>query len=277
MTESVSIQPIDIQGTSDPDFIEVNGVDVAYRRAGAGAPLLFLHGMGMANSWLESHAKLAEHFDVIAAQLPGFGRTARPAWYRTLDDYVPLLADFLNALDIPKAHVVGHSLGGYVAGAFGAVYPERLLSLTLVAPLPMPVVRAPELEGGHDGPVPPNIMAILFNDNEAAYSEYDPPADLGLFVSEADDEFADPSAWKLDAAPGLYRHLSRIKVPTQLVVPDEDRVVPEAVFHDWARWLGDAPIVKISGTKYPTGHMLTAQEPQAFADQIVALAERAST
>ena len=252
--------------------IDINGVNVAFRRKGSGPPLLFINGMGLTRRWLNVFDALADRFDVITPDNPGFGDTPRPAWYRTLDDLLPHHADFLTALDVEQAHIVGHSLGGLIAGAFAATYPERVASLTLLAPMAMPVVSPSELQGGHEGPPPDDIMAMLFNDNQAAYPEYDSPADLGLLVAAADDDLADPAAWKLDVAPGLYRRLSRITAPSQVVVPDEDRTIPKSVFDTWSRWLGDAPLVRISGQRHPTGHLLLVQEPQAVADQIAALA-----
>ncbi|HWH26953.1 MAG TPA: alpha/beta hydrolase [Pseudolysinimonas sp.] len=267
--------PLDPQGETEPDYIDVNGVKTAYRRSGSGEPLVFIHGMGLANSWLSSEAKLAEHFDVIAPQLPGFGKTARPAWYRTLDDFVVHLADVLNAFGLDKVHLVGHSLGGITVGAFAATYPERIASLTVVAPLPLPVVIAPELVGTHDGPAPANLMEMLFNETWEQYPHLETAGDLGLFISEADDDFSDPEKFSLEPSAGLYRRLDRITAPRQVIVPDHDYVAPEPTGTDWAHWL-KAPLVKISGTGgATTGHMLTEQEPDAYVAAIVALAEQA--
>ncbi|WP_350351669.1 alpha/beta fold hydrolase [Microbacterium sp. A8/3-1] len=274
MSIEASTQSVDIQGLSEPEYITVNGLKTAYRRSGTGEPLVFLHGMGLANSWLKSHALMAEHFDVIAPQHPGFGRTPRPAWYRSLDDSVAHYADVLDALGVSRAHLVGHSFGGLFGAAFAATYPERILSLTLVAPLPLPVVRPSSEEGSHEGEAPPNLMELLFNESFEQYSEYDPPEDLGLFVDEPDDEFSDPSAWKFDPAPGLYRRLSRITAPRQILLPDRDQVIGETTGADWSRW-ADAPIVTISGASASTGHMLTEQETEKYVGAIVALSQRA--
>ena len=56
------------------------GITVELRRGGSGAPLLVIHGEFGVPGWLESFAQLAEHYDVIAPSLPGYGRSTRPDW-----------------------------------------------------------------------------------------------------------------------------------------------------------------------------------------------------
>jgi pimeloyl-ACP methyl ester carboxylesterase len=256
-----------------PQRIDVGGVDVAYRRAGSGPPLLFLHGMGLTRRWLNVHGALAERFDVIAPEHPGWGETARPPWHRSLDDFAPHYADLLTAFELSDAHVVGHSLGGVIAGAFAASYPERVRSLTLITPGPLPLV-SPPIEGP-SGDLPPDFDfdSILFNDNQAAYEEYRNGDDEGTLVAPGDgDEHADPAAFSLDAAPTLYRRLARVQCPAQVLAPDEDRLIPHAAFAEWAHWLGDVPVVQIPGTDHPTAHLLIVQEPQAIAARVADLA-----
>lgn len=258
-----------------PQRLEVNGVDVAYRRAGSGPPLVYFHGMGLTRRWLELHGVLAERFDVIVPEHPGFGDTVRPAWYRSLDDIAVQHADFLSALDVDSAHVVGHSLGGRIAGSFAALFPERVRSLTLITPAPLATVSP--ADAMHDDGEPPadfDFDSVLFNDNQAAYEAYRNGDDEGLVVGPADDAFSDPAQFSLETAPSLYRRLARVRAPAQVLIPDEDRLIPHEHFAAWAHWLGDVPVVPIPGDAHPTGHLLIVQEPAAIAEQVAALAER---
>ena len=258
-----------------PRRLMVGDVDVAYRRAGAGSPLLYLHGMGLTRRWLDLHGALAERFDLIAPEHPGFGDTPRPAWYRDLDDIAVHYADVLTALELDRVHVVGQSLGALIAGSFAALFPERVRSLTVVTPAALPVVTPPEALAELDAPRPPgfDFDSLLLNDHQEAYPEFRDGDDEGLVVAPSDgDEYADPSAFRLEPAPSLYRRLARIRGPRQVIVPDEDRLFPHSTFEAWAHWLGGAPVVHIPGHEHPTGHLLIVQEPRAVADAIVALA-----
>lgn len=257
---------------TSPQRLLVNEVDVAYRRSGDGPPLLYLHGMGLTRRWLELYEELANTFDVLVPEHPGFGDTLRPAWYRSLDDVALHHADFLTALGVERVHLVGHSLGGRIAASFAALFPERVASLTLIAPAPLTTVTPPEPEGDP----PPDgfdFDALLFNDNQAAYPEFRNGDDEGTSVAPGDgDPYADPAAWSIEGSPTLYRRLARLRAPAQVLVPDEDRLIPRAQFEAWAHWLGGAPVVPIAGTAHPTGHLLIVQEPRAIARQVRELA-----
>src|SRR5882757_7753144 len=99
---------------------------LAYTRRGTGRPLLLLHGIGLSrNSWQPVLPDLAEHFDVLAVDLPGFG--ASPALPDGVAPSPARLADavagLLRELDIEQPHVVGNSLGGWVALELAQVCP----------------------------------------------------------------------------------------------------------------------------------------------------------
>src|SRR5260370_16720162 len=67
-------------------------------RAGAGAPLVFLHGGGGLGIWLPCMAQLAKKFDVIAPEHPGFGESGSPAGLAPSGDLPTLYPDFLHPL-----------------------------------------------------------------------------------------------------------------------------------------------------------------------------------
>jgi pimeloyl-ACP methyl ester carboxylesterase len=104
-------------------------------RSGTGPPLVLLHGIGMARpAWDPVVAALAERFDVIAPDLPGFGGSDPvPAGVeptpRALAGFV---ADLLDELGVVAPHVAGNSLGGWVALELAALRP--VASLTLLSP-----------------------------------------------------------------------------------------------------------------------------------------------
>jgi len=254
----------------------VGELEVAYRRAGEGSTLVYFHGMGLTRRWLRLHAALSTRFDVLALEHPGFGDTPRPRWYRGLDDIAVGHADVLDALGVQRFHLVGHSLGGLIAGTFAALYPERVRTMTLIAPAPLPVVTPPERRApALPDPLPPgfDFDHILFNGHASSYPDYLKGDDDGDFLAEIDDDpFADPEAFQLDGSASLYRRLARIQCPCQILIPDEDRVVDHLCFADWARWLGGAHQVTITGNACPTGHLLIVQEPEQITEAVERLA-----
>src|SRR6476646_9157205 len=112
---------------------------LAYTRSGSGAPLVLLHGIGLnRGSWNPVVPTLAQHFDVIAVDLPGFGDSAEAfsAQATSTQGHPRALAEavagLLAELGVTTPHVAGNSLGGWVALELAALYP--VASVTLIDP-----------------------------------------------------------------------------------------------------------------------------------------------
>jgi len=114
----------------------IAGADRAWRAAGAGTPLVLLHGIGSGSgSWLPQLEALSDRFRVIAWDAPGYGRSDRlPEQWPTAADYAAALAALLDALAPGRVLLVGQSLGAMMATAFAAARPERLHGLVLISP-----------------------------------------------------------------------------------------------------------------------------------------------
>ncbi|HUL62764.1 MAG TPA: alpha/beta hydrolase [Methanocella sp.] len=126
----------------------VNGLSIAYRVEGHGEPVILLHGNGLSGAmWKYNIGQLARRFQVFAPDLPGFGRSDKPDADYGVEYYVAFLRSFMDALQIEKAALVGHSLLGVVAATFAARYPGRVTKLVLadacgVISLGSPVYKA---------------------------------------------------------------------------------------------------------------------------------------
>jgi pimeloyl-ACP methyl ester carboxylesterase len=108
---------------------------LAFARSGTGAPLVLLHGLGASRrSWDPVLPALAARFDVIAVDLPGFGHSAPLPGPGEVPPAVlaQSVADLLDALGVSHPHVVGNSLGGWVALELASRRP--VASLTLLSP-----------------------------------------------------------------------------------------------------------------------------------------------
>lgn len=108
---------------------------VSFLEAGAGTPLVLLHGIGSAAaSWQEQLAYFSRNWRVIAWDAPGYGASsALDGDAPAVSDYAARLCAFLDAMDIERCHLAGHSLGSLVAACFARTYPERILSLALAS------------------------------------------------------------------------------------------------------------------------------------------------
>jgi 3-oxoadipate enol-lactonase len=125
----------------------VNGIQLAYERRGSGTPLVLLHGYPLDHSiWTPILPLLQADFDLLLPDLRGFGESESPAGSYGMADIAADIAGLLETLNIKKAVIAGHSMGGYVALAFARAYPERVLGLGLVAS--QALADAPEKKAG---------------------------------------------------------------------------------------------------------------------------------
>lgn len=109
--------------------------------AGAGPPLVLVHGLsGSHRWWLSVVPLLAARFDVHIPELLGFGASSAPRRHPGMPEMADILAEWIERLEVGRVHLVGHSMGGQVAIHLAARHPERLdrLVLTAAAGIPHP-------------------------------------------------------------------------------------------------------------------------------------------
>ncbi|MCC6750872.1 MAG: alpha/beta hydrolase [Deltaproteobacteria bacterium] len=116
--------------------IQAGGLHLHYVEDGRpdGPPLLLLHGL-LASTyvWQKVRPALGRHFRLIMPDLPGHGYSEKPDGFSMhLLDQAQVVADFLTALGIPRARVVGQSMGGGISMLLAARFPERVEQLVLV-------------------------------------------------------------------------------------------------------------------------------------------------
>ncbi|GAA4882864.1 alpha/beta hydrolase [Kitasatospora terrestris] len=211
--------------------IEVNGVRMVYRVAGAPAapPVVLLHALGESGAhWGTVSARLAGGFRVYAPDLRGHGGSAWPGAYSLelmRDDVLALL----DALGLDRVDLVGHSMGGVVAYLLAQHAPGRVRRL-VVEDAPPPRPRTPSVPTRPAGTLPFDWEMVL-----ALRRQIDNP----------------PAAW-LDG-------LARITADTLVVAGGPTSHVPQDGLADLARRIPSARLVTV-----PAGHLVHATDPQAF-------------
>jgi pimeloyl-ACP methyl ester carboxylesterase len=126
--------------------IDINGCKLSFVRAGKGAPLLYLHGTDGLAEWPAILDTLAERFDVVVPDHPGFGASEAPAWIDDVSDVAYCYLDAIEALGLSDLHVVGQSLGGWIALEMAVRSTHRLRSLTLISAAGIHVKGVPKAD-----------------------------------------------------------------------------------------------------------------------------------
>lgn len=222
--------------------VRVGDLEMAYEEAGEGAPpLVLVHGFtGDRSDWDEVRAPLAEHTRVITPDQRGHGATGghgRAADY-TLEQLVADLGGFLDAVDAPYCHLLGHSMGGMVALRLALAEPRRVASLVLMDTAPGPMgVLPPELLDAACRTARTQGMEPIFRVLRAGAEESRAPASRAAEARQGEAAFwgrverkilaMDPEGFATlypllgSHAPVTHR-LGEIDCPTTVLVGDED-------------------------------------------------------
>ncbi|HZD10188.1 MAG TPA: alpha/beta fold hydrolase [Candidatus Binatia bacterium] len=129
-----------------PVTVNAAGINTSYYEAGRGKsePVLLLHGMSAsADTFRELMAALGQDHWTVAPDIPGFGDSGNMQPY-TFPHLVDWLNTFLEKIEVPPAHFVGHSFGGALAVSYALAHPEKARTLILLAPSVLRPGKYPE-------------------------------------------------------------------------------------------------------------------------------------
>jgi pimeloyl-ACP methyl ester carboxylesterase len=119
-------------------MVEVGGLDVHYREAGTGDPVVLVHGWPVdSRLWTEQVDRLSGRHRALAPDLPGYGRSAAPPEV-SFDLLVRTVIGFLDALGVERVSLVGHDVGGPVVLLAAIRHPERVSRLVVMDTTPYP-------------------------------------------------------------------------------------------------------------------------------------------
>src|SRR5260370_8318790 len=153
--------------------LEVQSVPIRLHRAGHGPTVLFLHGAGGVPQWLPFFDALAEHYELLVPEHPGFGGSDDPPWIHSMSDLAMFYLDLVEEAGLDRGHLIGNSLGGWLAPEILIRDRSRVKSLVQLAPAGIPVkglpcganfIWGPEEAGRHlypHHPFPPPLLAPL--------------------------------------------------------------------------------------------------------------------
>ncbi|MGB5911027.1 MAG: alpha/beta hydrolase [Promethearchaeia archaeon] len=115
------------------EFAEVNGINICYEIHGKGYPIILVHGFGNKKEhWRAQVEDLSNYFKVIRFDNRGAGKSERPDGPYSMELYANDINALMDYLEIEKAHIIGHSLGGMIVQNFILKYPHRTNKVILI-------------------------------------------------------------------------------------------------------------------------------------------------
>ncbi|HEV3008723.1 MAG TPA: alpha/beta hydrolase [Burkholderiales bacterium] len=241
--------------------IEVDGCKTRLRRGGAGKPLLFLHGASGAPVVMPFMEKLAQRFDVLVPEHPGWGLSEEPEWLENIHDVAYFYLDFLKKLDLKDLTVVGSSMGGWIAMEMAVRDTSRLKSLVLVSPAG---IAAPGVLPADIFLMPPEEMVRnLFVDQKLAEARLAQPEDVDSSLKNRHTTAR--LAWEPRLHdPHLGKWLHRIQVPVRIIWGREDRILPVGFVDEFRRLLPKAEIHVLE----KCGHLPQVEKVDEFVELV---------
>jgi pimeloyl-ACP methyl ester carboxylesterase len=252
--------------------------------AGSGDPILFLHGMPTScHLWDRVIGRLCGHFNCIAIDLPGLGRTPRlPGGFRELDALVACIEALRIERGVEKWHIVGHDAGCAVAVEYAHHYPHRMGGLALLTPSIFPDLKPFYLFEILRKPVIGEVMAPAINLlfwklvmrlalEEDANSNHD--------RDDIVHDFHAPfhglaGAWRLmsllrwgdpaEVLASMPERLTELLAPTLIFHGKRDAAVPPAFATRAASLIPESKVILLD-----SGHFLPMSEPAAIARELL--------
>src|SRR4029079_2806774 len=240
--------------------ISIRDCRIRVMRGGSGGPVLFLHGGGCPERWLPCRSRRAAAFDVVSPYARGFVGSDTPPWLDTVPDLANFYLDFLEALDLDGVHLVGQSLGVWVAAELAVRNTGRLASLTLVAAAGIHVKDVAQVDTFLSNPE--QHVRDLFHDQQfadavLARGQRPELEDVALKNRMTTAKLV----WQPRSHdPHLQKWLHRIDVPTLLIWGEHDRLFPKEYALAYQRLIPGSKAVIIP----ECGHLPQVEKADAF-------------
>jgi len=261
----------------------IGSLDFYYEEHGTGEPLLLIMGLAAdSTAWMFQVPEFSQHYRTIDFDNRGVGRSAKPPGPYTISEMADDAAGLLDVLHVPRAHVVGVSMGGMIAQELALRHPERVRGLVLACTYPEPdpdVERNRRLSveqlGGSVGPggevqIDPKavnpmdfvqrLLPLVFNQEFIAKEL---PKLMQVFSGALQYGFSmDAVLAQVGAVMGhkATDRLGKITAPTLVITGDADRLIAPANSELLAKTIPGAKLVKIPGGS----HGFNFETPEVF-------------
>jgi pimeloyl-ACP methyl ester carboxylesterase len=254
-----------------PQTVIVKGRKLVYYEAGQGSTVILLHGLGAdSRHWAANIGPLSHDFHVIALDQIGYGKSDKPVMRYTVGNFAEYLRGFMAAVNIPKATLVGNSLGGWIALDFAIRHPEMVDKLVLVdaaglhpsSPLHLP-------KGGWKSLTQFNthwFFDLMDANKEWATTDLGPHA-FERHVQNGDSYTVASSVAEMATGREFEdKKLDKVHTPTLIIWGRDDMLIPMSMGERFNKGIAGSKMTVIEDT----GHIPMVGKPEDFDKAVTA-------
>jgi pimeloyl-ACP methyl ester carboxylesterase len=252
----------------ESETVHVAGIAMHVARAGSGEPVVVLHHDIGSPERLPFYDALAQRFTVLLPSHPGYDRSARPDWMRSVRDVAVVYQWLLTQRDLTRepgrVSLVGLGFGGWIAAEMATMAPRAFRRLVLVGAMGIKPERGEIADQALVSYI--DYVRLGFADQGAFDRIYgaEPPTST-LEQWDLNREMTFRIAWKpYMYSPTLPHLLGGVVAPALVVWGREDRIVPLECGERYAKSLAQARLEIVDGA----GHFLEMEKPEALASLV---------
>jgi pimeloyl-ACP methyl ester carboxylesterase len=253
-------------------MIKLGSVDLELHETGDGTPLLFFHSGRGFRPDEPFVAMLAKHYRLIAPSHPGFGTSSLPDWLDSIDDIAHIYLELMDLLDLPRASIVGCSIGGWIAAELASKAPERVEKLVLVGPEGVKLGSPFKLDIPDIFAMSPEQFAkARFHDPAKARIDYSKLSRDELTIVARNNETLALLVWEpYMHNPKLRHRLHRVDMPVLFIRGESDGLVSADYIAKYAKLMPNARIETIAAA----GHLPQTEQPEIFVAKLMSFLEQ---
>lgn len=245
-------------------FVELANLKLHLYQGGEGAPMLVLHHEIGTPGWTAFYEELARHFTVYVPEHPGFGRSGRPEWMRSVREMAVVYLWMLRELNIERAALVGLGFGGWIAADMAMMSDRQFSRMVLLNPMGIQPERGEILDQFLINTI--DYIRAGFADQRRYLMVFgETPSVAQLEAWEINREMTTRVAWRPYMFEQSMPHLARaIATPTLVVQSGQNRIVPANCAERYAGVIPGAQLRMVEGC----GHFAELEKPGELANLV---------
>ncbi len=262
-------------------------VEIAYVDEGKGnETIIFIHGLGSyLPAWKKNIEVLKTDFRCIAIDLPGYGKSSKLPHSGSMKYYAGIVSEFMAKLNLGRAYVAGHSMGGQIAMVMALYHPEKVKGLILAAPAGFESFTEGQKQWFRNVMTMDGVKKTTAEDIQTnlAYNFYNFPKDAEFMITDrlgmrTASDFEAYCHAVVQSVNGMVNEpvltfLNKIIQPTLIVFGENDNLIPNRFLNPGStRKIAEAGAAQIPGSRLvvlpKTGHFLQFEASKTFNNEI---------